>query len=111
MKIVLENLTKVFPSRTKGGNDVVAVNDMCIEIPDGEHAGHHGSAQQQYPRSRHGSAGVFPPLRIALCSLRGCCCPFCRHPPPMGDLAGAPAGQPHVLRAVSLPGSSHPPAG
>ena len=39
MKIVLENLTKVFPSRTKGGNDVVAVNDMCIEIPDGELVG------------------------------------------------------------------------
>ena len=39
MKIVLENLTKVFPSRTKGGNDVVAVNNMCIEIPDGELVG------------------------------------------------------------------------
>ena len=39
MKIVLENLTKVFPSRTKGGEDVVAVNNMCIEIPDGELVG------------------------------------------------------------------------
>ena len=39
MKIVLENLTKVFPSRVKGGEDVVAVNNMCIEIPDGELVG------------------------------------------------------------------------
>ena len=39
MKITLENLTKVFPSRTKGGDDVVAVNAMNIEIPDGELVG------------------------------------------------------------------------
>ena len=36
MKITLEKLTKVFPSRTKNGNDVVAVNQMDIEIPDGQ---------------------------------------------------------------------------
>ena len=36
MKITLEKLTKVFPSRTKGGKDVVAVNQMDIEIPDGQ---------------------------------------------------------------------------
>ena len=36
MKITLDKLTKVFPSRTKGGNDVVAVNQMDIEIPDGQ---------------------------------------------------------------------------
>jgi len=36
MKISIQNLTKIFPSRTKGGEDVVAVNDMCIEIPSGK---------------------------------------------------------------------------
>ena len=36
MKITLEKLTKVFPSRTKGGEGVVAVNQMDIEIPDGQ---------------------------------------------------------------------------
>jgi len=37
MKVVLKNLTKVFPSRTKGAKaDVVAVNDFCFEIPDGK---------------------------------------------------------------------------
>ena len=39
MKITLENLTKVFPSRTKSGEDVIAVNAMNIEIPDGELVG------------------------------------------------------------------------
>ena len=37
MKVVLENLTKVFPSRDKkAGKEVVAVNDFCFEIPDGK---------------------------------------------------------------------------
>ena len=38
MKVVLENLTKVFPSRDKkkGGADVVAVNSFNFEIPDGK---------------------------------------------------------------------------
>ncbi len=37
MKVVLENLTKVFPARGKnGGADVVAVNDFSFEIPDGK---------------------------------------------------------------------------
>ena len=36
MKITLDKLTKVFPSRQKGGQDVVAVNQMDIEIPDGQ---------------------------------------------------------------------------
>ncbi|MBE6029985.1 MAG: ABC transporter ATP-binding protein [Clostridiales bacterium] len=36
MKVVLENLTKKFPSRTKGGSDVIAVNDFNFEIPDGQ---------------------------------------------------------------------------
>ena len=36
MKVVLKNLTKVFPSRNKNSNDeVVAVNDFNFEIPDG----------------------------------------------------------------------------
>ncbi len=37
MKVVLENLTKVFPSRDKkAGKEVVAVNDFNFEIPDGK---------------------------------------------------------------------------
>ena len=37
MKVVLQNLTKVFPSRDKkAGKEVVAVNDFCFEIPDGK---------------------------------------------------------------------------
>ena len=39
MRVLLENLTKVFPSRTKGGKDVYAVNDVCVEIPDGKLVG------------------------------------------------------------------------
>ncbi len=40
MKIVLEHLTKVFPSRDKNSKDeVTAVNDFCIEIPDGKLVG------------------------------------------------------------------------
>ncbi len=37
MKVVLQNLTKVFPSRDKKSNkEVVAVNDFTYEIPDGK---------------------------------------------------------------------------
>ena len=37
MKVVLENLTKVFPSRNKNaGEEVVAVNNFSFEIPDGK---------------------------------------------------------------------------
>ena len=37
MKVVLENLTKVFPSRDKkSGKEVVAVNNFTFEIPDGK---------------------------------------------------------------------------
>ena len=37
MKIVLENLTKIFPSRNKKANDeVIAVNNFNFEIPDGK---------------------------------------------------------------------------
>ena len=36
MKVVLKNLTKRFPSRTKKGDDVIAVNDFNFEIPDGK---------------------------------------------------------------------------
>lgn len=35
MKVVLKNLTKRFPSRTRKGQDVVAVNNFNFEIPDG----------------------------------------------------------------------------
>ena len=36
MKVVLQNLTKIFPSRDKKGQQVVAVNDFNFEIPDGK---------------------------------------------------------------------------
>ena len=37
MKVVLLNLTKIFPSRNKKSNEeVVAVNDFTFEIPDGK---------------------------------------------------------------------------
>ena len=37
MKVVLQNLTKIFPSRDKkSGKEVVAVNDFSFEIPDGK---------------------------------------------------------------------------
>ncbi len=37
MKVVLENLTKIFPSRSKKpGEEVIAVNDFSFEIPDGK---------------------------------------------------------------------------
>lgn len=40
MKVVLENLTKVFPSRDKkSGQEVIAVNDFTFEIPDGQLVG------------------------------------------------------------------------
>ena len=36
MKVTLEHLTKIFPSRKKGGADVVAVSDFAFELPDGK---------------------------------------------------------------------------
>ncbi len=39
MKITINNLTKIFPSRNKKGDEVVAVNDMCLEIPSGKLVG------------------------------------------------------------------------
>ena len=40
MKVTLQNLTKIFPSRDKkAGKEVVAVNDFCFEIPDGKLVG------------------------------------------------------------------------
>ena len=36
MKVVFDHLTKIFPNRTKGKEDVIAVNDFCFEIPDGK---------------------------------------------------------------------------
>ena len=36
MKVVLEHLTKKFPSRVKGAPDVVAVSDFDFEVPDGK---------------------------------------------------------------------------
>ena len=40
MKVVLQNLTKIFPARSKKvGEEVVAVNDFTFEIPDGKLVG------------------------------------------------------------------------
>ena len=40
MKVVLQNLTKIFPSRNKkSGQEVIAVNDFTFEIPDGKLVG------------------------------------------------------------------------
>ena len=37
MKVVLQNLTKIFPSRNKkSGEEVIAVNDFSFTIPDGK---------------------------------------------------------------------------
>ncbi len=36
MKVVLKNLTKKFPSRTKGGTEAIAVDNFDFEIPDGK---------------------------------------------------------------------------
>ncbi len=36
MKVILQDLTKVFPNRKKGEPDVVAVNSFTYEIPDGK---------------------------------------------------------------------------
>ena len=37
MKVVLQNLTKKFPSRNKkSSEEVIAVNDFSFEIPDGK---------------------------------------------------------------------------
>ena len=36
MKVVLQHLTKRVPSRSKKGDDVIAVNDFDFEIPDGK---------------------------------------------------------------------------
>ncbi|NLW70990.1 MAG: ABC transporter ATP-binding protein [Eubacteriaceae bacterium] len=35
MKVVLQNLTKKFPGKTKNAPEVIAVNDFNFEIPDG----------------------------------------------------------------------------
>ena len=37
MKVTLQNITKIFPSRhKKQEQDVIAVNDFSFEIPDGQ---------------------------------------------------------------------------
>lgn len=36
MKVRLENLTKIFPSRDKNGVETIAVNNFTYEIPDGK---------------------------------------------------------------------------
>ena len=39
MRISIQHLTKIFPSRTKGGQAVHAVEDLTIEIPSGQLVG------------------------------------------------------------------------
>ncbi len=39
MKVILKDLTKIFPNRTKKLPDVIAVNDFDFEIPDGKLVG------------------------------------------------------------------------
>ena len=40
MKVELQNLTKIFPSRNKkSGEEVVAVNNFTFTIPDGKLVG------------------------------------------------------------------------
>lgn len=39
MKVVLQNLTKTFPSRDRKKKDVIAVDDFSFEIPDGKLVG------------------------------------------------------------------------
>lgn len=39
MKVELQNLTKIFPSRSKKGDEVVAVNNFTFTIPDGKLVG------------------------------------------------------------------------
>lgn len=39
MKVVLKNVTRIFPSRNKHGDDVVAVNNFDFTIPDGQLVG------------------------------------------------------------------------
>ena len=39
MKLRLEGITKIFPSRSKNGKEVIAVNDFTYEIPDGKLVG------------------------------------------------------------------------
>lgn len=39
MKVILQDLTKIFPNRKKGGPEVVAVNSFSYEIPDGKLVG------------------------------------------------------------------------
>lgn len=39
MKITIKDLTKIFPARNKKGKEVVAVNNMNIEIPSGKLVG------------------------------------------------------------------------
>lgn len=36
MKVVLQNVTKIFPGRGRGASDTVAASDLNFEIPDGE---------------------------------------------------------------------------
>ena len=60
MRISIQHLTKIFPSRNKGGAAVHAVEDMCIEIPSGKLVGLLGPSGCREARHRFG----FPKLRV-----------------------------------------------
>ena len=75
MKVLLQDLTKVFPSRKKGGADTVAVNKFNFEIPDGKLIGLLGpsgcgksttlymiSGLQKPPPARFSSATTMSPI-------------------------------------------------
>ena len=62
MKIVLQNLTKTFPSRSRTNReDVVAVNDFTFEIPDGKLIGLLGPSGCGKSTTLHLLSGLLKP--------------------------------------------------
>ena len=61
MKVVLEHLTKIFPNRTKGMPDVIAVNDFDFEIPDGKLIGLLGPSGCGKSTALNMISGLTPP--------------------------------------------------
>ena len=62
MKVVLKNLTKIFPNK-KGAGEVVAVNDFNFEIPDGKLIGLLGPSGCGKSTTLYMIAGVHNPTR------------------------------------------------
>ena len=62
MKIVLKNLTKIFPSRNKKqGGEVIAVNNFDFEIPDGKLIGLLGPYNRKKSTTLNLICGLEPP--------------------------------------------------